>query len=122
MHSLPLSKETKLLFQLVINLWAVLILGKMNVTANLLSHQDQTLPTEWSFNLEITSHLFPLRDSPHMDLFATSSQLLCLYSQIPGHWWWTPFLSHQLLTKVLTKLCQSNAQLLLVALAWLALP
>ena len=36
--------------------------------------------------------------------------------------WAYAFLPHQLLTKVLTKLRQFNAQLLLVAPAWLAQP
>ena len=130
------------MFELVINLQisirAVHILEKMNVIADLLSCQDQTLPTEWSLNPEITKHLFHLWGSPHLYLFATrwNTKLLTLVSLVPDpqalaadalsqSWqnlWAYAFLPHQLLTKVLTKLRQSNAQLLLVTPAWLAQP
>ena len=67
-HFLSLWKDTELIFQLFINLqisiWAVYIPGKINVIANLLSRQNQTLPTEWSLNLEIMKHLFHLWGSP----------------------------------------------------------
>ena len=114
------------------------ILGKMHVIANLLSRKDQTLPTEWSLNLETTRHLFLLWGSPQVDFFATrwNIKLLTFVSLVPDpqalmvdalslSWqklWAYTFPLHQLLTKVLTKLRQSNAQLLLMAPAWPAQP
>ena len=74
-------------FQLVINLqisiWAVHIPGQMNVIANLLSHQDQTLPMERSLNPEITKHL--LWGSLHVGLFATrcNTKLPTFMSLVP---------------------------------------
>ena len=141
-RSFSLWRETERVVQLVINLQisirAVHIPGNMNVIADLLSRQDQTLPTEWSLNLEITKHLFLLWCSPHMDLFETrwNAKLQTFASLVPDpqalavdalslSWqnlWAYTFPPHQLLTKVLTKLLQSNAQLTLVAPAWLAQP
>ena len=75
MFALSLCKESELLSQLPskvqISLWAVHIPGKMIVIADLLTHQGQTLPMEWSINPEVTNHLFYLWGSPHVDLLAT---------------------------------------------------
>ena len=77
----PLWKETKLPFQLASKLWislgAVHIPGKMNIIASLLSHQDQTLPTEWSLNSEVTKHMFRLWGSSQVDLFVTRWNAKC---------------------------------------------
>ena len=104
----------------------------------MLSPQCQTLPTEWSLNPGITKHLFLLLGSSHVDLFATrwNTKLPTIVSPVPDpqplavdtlclSWqnlWIYAFPSHQLLTKILTKLHQFNAQLLLVAPAWRAQP
>ena len=62
-------KEMKLFSQQVINfrisLSAVHIPGKMNVLADLLLSQDQTLPADMLLNQEIMRHLFHLWGSPH---------------------------------------------------------
>ena len=72
---LSLWKETELVFQLVINLQISILVvhipGRMNVITDLLSHQDQILPTEWYLNPEIMRHLFLFWGSPLLDLFAT---------------------------------------------------
>ena len=92
MGSLSLWKETELLIQLVINLRislrAVLIPEKINVIANLLSCQDQTLPTEWSLNQDITRHLFSHGGSPQVDLFTTrwNTKLPTFLSPVPDPW------------------------------------
>ena len=80
--------------------------------------------------------MFCLWGSPHVHLFATmwNAKLPTFVSPVPdpGTWQWMPsvfhgwkayaFPPHQLLTKVLHKLHQSNTALLLVAPAWPALP
>ena len=109
----------------------------MNVSADLFSHLDQTLPAEWSLNPEVTRHMFHLWGSPLVDLFAIwwNTKLPNLVSPLPDtstlavnslclpwqNLWPYVFPPHQLLTEVLTKLCQSNTELL-VALVWPAKP
>ena len=130
------------MFQLIIRLQmsilAVHILGKMNFIVDLLSRQDQTLPMEWSLNPVIVRCLFLLLGSPHEELFATrwNTKLPTFVSLVPAplalavdalsmSWqnlWDYAFPPYQLLTKVLTKLRQSNTQMLLVAPAWPAQP
>ena len=82
---LPL--ETELLFQLVTKLQillpAVHIPGKMNIITDLLSHQDQTLSTQWPLNPEVTTPMFCLWGSPHVDLVKRRTPNLGVSSSRP---------------------------------------
>ena len=148
-ESLSLWRQMELLFQLVsklllfqlvsklqISLRAIHIPGRMNIVTDLLSRQDQTLHIEWSLNPEVMRYMFHLWGFPHVDLFATrlnaklptfvssvadpqalAMDALCSMAEPVGVY----LPSHELLTKILTKLLQSNVELL-VAPAWPAQP
>jgi hypothetical protein len=134
--------ETQQLFSIVMergwSLRAVHIPGHLNVIADLLSRENQVLPTEWSLHPRISETLFQRWGRPHVDLFATrfNNKLPVFVSPVPDpgaldtdalsmRWdnlWAYAYPPHQILTKVITKLREHRCEVILVAPAWPAQP
>ena len=137
-RSTSLWDETQELFQVVMShqwtLKAVHIPGRLNVIADLLSRDNQILPTEWSLHPAVVKALFDLWGRPHVDLFATrlNHKLEIFVSPMPDpqawavdalslSWrglWAYAFPPHQIMAKVLHHLRESQCELILIAPAW----
>lgn len=138
-RSLSLWRETQDLIDLVIrNMWILKarhIPGKLNVIADQLSREGQTLPTEWSLHPDIVKWIFQEMGTPLVDLFATKyNHKLPLYvSPVPDEkaidtdalsisWEQMDiyaFPPHQILPKVLEKLWKTEkCRMILVAPKW----
>ena len=138
-RSQSLWKETIPLLDLAIQLnWTLKarhIPGRLNVIADQLSRDGQTIPTEWSLHPEVVDWIFLQMGRPHIDLFATrhNRKLPLFVSPVPDPLAWdTDALSmdwegleayayppHQIMTKVLERFRQTKScRLILVAPRW----
>lgn len=137
-HSLSLFRETQLLFSLCQSLQVTLLAkhipGRLNVLADGLSRQNQTLPSEWTLQQEVANTIFSVFGHPMVDLFATRlNHRLPLYvSPVldPGAWAvdalsldWSHLLAYAfppflLIPQVLRKVRESPCQVLLLAPWW----